>query len=65
MDTQREQEQTLRTEIYLVLSALFRSAPSEEMIEFLTSLEVEPSESAMQKRGLHFSKRQKIPTVKR
>ncbi|MEF1307413.1 molecular chaperone, partial [Vibrio owensii] len=25
MDTQREQEQTLRTEIYLVLSALFRS----------------------------------------
>ncbi|ARV72601.1 TorD/DmsD family molecular chaperone [Vibrio campbellii] len=49
MDTQREQEQTLRTEIYLVLSALFRSAPSEEMIEFLTSLEVEPSESSMQK----------------
>ncbi|WP_274877960.1 TorD/DmsD family molecular chaperone [Vibrio harveyi] len=49
MDTQREQEQTLRTEIYLVLSALFCSAPSEEMIEFLTSLEVEPSESAMQK----------------
>ncbi|HDM8144768.1 TPA: molecular chaperone [Vibrio harveyi] len=49
MDTQQEQEQTLRTEIYLVLSALFRSAPSEEMIEFLTSLEVEPSESAMQK----------------
>ncbi|MFV8455376.1 TorD/DmsD family molecular chaperone [Vibrio owensii] len=49
MDTQREQEQTLRTEIYLVLSALFRSAPSQEMIEFLTSLEVEPSESAMQK----------------
>ncbi|ODM57584.1 hypothetical protein BC455_17230 [Vibrio harveyi] len=49
MDTQREQEQTLRTEIYLVLSALFRSAPSEEMTEFLTSLEVEPSESAMQK----------------
>ncbi|UMM01632.1 molecular chaperone [Vibrio campbellii] len=49
MDTQREQEQTLRTEIYLVLSALFSSAPSEEMIEFLTSLEVEPSESAMQK----------------
>lgn len=49
MDTKREQEQTLRTEIYLVLSALFRSAPSEEMIEFLTSLEVEPSESAMQK----------------
>ncbi|MFV8449284.1 TorD/DmsD family molecular chaperone [Vibrio campbellii] len=49
MGTQREQEQTLRTEIYLVLSALFRSAPSEEMIEFLTSLEVEPSESAMQK----------------
>nr|WP_239032757.1 MULTISPECIES: molecular chaperone [Vibrio] len=39
----------MRTEIYLVLSALFRSAPSEEMIEFLTSLEVEPSESAMQK----------------
>ncbi|WP_199481519.1 molecular chaperone TorD family protein [Vibrio owensii] len=56
MDTQREQEQTLRTEIYLVLSALFRSAPSEEMIEFLTSLEVEPSESAMQKAWIALQK---------
>ncbi|MDF2152208.1 molecular chaperone TorD family protein [Vibrio sp. CAU 1672] len=43
-----QQEQTLRTEIYLVLSALFRSAPGEEIIEFLRALEVEPSESAMQ-----------------
>ncbi|MCQ4503877.1 molecular chaperone, partial [Vibrio parahaemolyticus] len=47
MDTQ--QEQTLRTDIDLVLSALFRSAPSDEMLEFLKSLEIEPSESAMQK----------------
>ncbi|BCN24162.1 TorD/DmsD family molecular chaperone [Vibrio alfacsensis] len=52
MDTQLEQEQTLRTEIYLVLSALFRGAPTSEMIEFLSSLEVEPSESAMQKAWL-------------
>ncbi|OTW27841.1 hypothetical protein BA746_28045, partial [Vibrio parahaemolyticus] len=50
MDTQ--QEQTLRTDIYLVLSALFRSAPSEEMLAFLKSLEIEPSESAMQKAWL-------------
>ncbi len=45
---EQEQEQTLRTEIYLILSALFRSAPSEEMLDFLKSLEVEPSASAMQ-----------------
>ncbi|MEH0803370.1 molecular chaperone [Vibrio alginolyticus] len=50
MDTQ--QEQTLRTDIYLVLSALFRSAPSDEMLAFLKSLEIEPSESAMQKAWL-------------
>ncbi|EPM42442.1 molecular chaperone, partial [Vibrio natriegens] len=45
---EKQQEQTLRTEIYLILSALFRSAPTEEMLEFLKSLEVEPSASAMQ-----------------
>ncbi|MGI2995247.1 TorD/DmsD family molecular chaperone [Vibrio alginolyticus] len=50
MDTQ--QEQTLRTDIYLVLSTLFRSAPSDEMLAFLKSLEIEPSESAMQKAWL-------------
>ncbi|WP_430468984.1 TorD/DmsD family molecular chaperone [Vibrio alginolyticus] len=50
MDTQ--QEQTLRTDIYLVLSALFRSAPSDEILAFLKSLEIEPSESAMQKAWL-------------
>ncbi|MEG3694783.1 molecular chaperone TorD family protein, partial [Vibrio coralliirubri] len=44
-----EQEQTLRTEIYLVLSALFRNAPSEEVIDFLKTLDIEASESAMQK----------------
>ncbi|MGR5300774.1 TorD/DmsD family molecular chaperone [Vibrio alfacsensis] len=49
MNSQLEQEQTLRAEIYLVLSALCRSAPTPEMIEFLTALEIEPSESAMQK----------------
>lgn len=54
MDTQ--QEQTLRTDIYLVLSALFRSAPSDEMLAFLKSLEIEPSESAMQKLGSHCNK---------
>ncbi len=45
---EKQQEQTLRTEIYLILSALFRSAPSEEMLDFLKTLEVEPSVSAMQ-----------------
>ncbi|WP_319537000.1 molecular chaperone TorD family protein [uncultured Vibrio sp.] len=45
---EKQQEQTLRTEIYLILSALFRSAPTEEMLEFLKSLQVEPSASAMQ-----------------
>ncbi|MGP8304987.1 TorD/DmsD family molecular chaperone [Vibrio sp. YIC-376] len=45
---EKQQDQTLRTEIYLVLSALFRSAPSKEMLDFLKSLEVEPSASAMQ-----------------
>lgn len=45
---EKQQEQTLRTEIYLILSALFRSAPSEEMLDFLKTLEVEPSLSAMQ-----------------
>ena len=45
---EKQQEQTLRTEIYLILSALFRSAPTEEMLEFLKSLEVEPSASVMQ-----------------
>ncbi|OEE11529.1 hypothetical protein OAY_08900 [Vibrio cyclitrophicus ZF205] len=49
MDTHLDQEQTLRTEIYLVLSALFRSAPSEEVIDFLKTLDIEASESAMQK----------------
>ncbi len=49
---EKQQEQTLRTEIYLILSALFRSAPSEEMMEFLKSLEVEPSASAMQQAWL-------------
>ncbi|MEX3073233.1 molecular chaperone [Vibrio alginolyticus] len=45
---EKQQEQTLRTEIYLILSALFRSAPSEEMLDFLKTLEVEPSVSEMQ-----------------
>ncbi len=49
---QRQQEQTLRTEIYLILSALFRSAPSEDMLDFLRTLEVEPSESEMQQAWL-------------
>lgn len=50
MDTQ--QEQTLRTDIYLVLSALFRSAPSDEMLTFLKSLEIEPSESAIDRKSV-------------
>ncbi|USD39895.1 molecular chaperone [Vibrio sp. SCSIO 43135] len=48
----QEHEQTLRTEIYLVLSALFRNAPTQEMIGFLTYLDVEQAESEMQKAWL-------------
>ncbi|MCG9648366.1 molecular chaperone TorD family protein [Vibrio brasiliensis] len=42
------QQQTLRGEIYLVLSALFRHAPTTEMVTFLSELETEQSQSAMQ-----------------
>ncbi len=49
---EKQQQQTLRTEIYLILAALFRSAPSEEILDFLNSLEVEPSQSSMQRAWL-------------
>jgi len=42
------QQQTIRADIYLLLSTLFRQKPSSELIEFLSELEVEQSESAMQ-----------------
>ncbi|WP_038174718.1 TorD/DmsD family molecular chaperone [Vibrio pacinii] len=41
------QQQSIRSEIYLVLATLYRQAPSAEMIEFLAQLETEPSNSAM------------------
>ncbi len=53
---QTQQEQTLRTEIYLILSALFRSAPSEEMLDFLSTLEIEQTVSAMQQAWLSVKK---------
>ncbi|EGU30484.1 hypothetical protein VII00023_10759 [Vibrio ichthyoenteri ATCC 700023] len=43
------EQQSLRSDIYLLLATLFRQAPSAELIEFLTALEVEQTESAMQK----------------
>lgn len=51
-EQKQENEQTLRTEIYLVLSALFRAAPTQEIVQFLTSLDVEQAESEMQKAWL-------------
>lgn len=42
------EQQTLRGDIYLILSALFRQQPSSELIEFLSRLEIERNESAMQ-----------------
>ncbi|NOH79736.1 molecular chaperone [Vibrio sp. RE86] len=42
------QQQTIRAEIYLVLSTLFRQTPTQELIAFLSDIDTEPSESAMQ-----------------
>ncbi|KIE20612.1 cytochrome C oxidase subunit II [Vibrio sinaloensis] len=43
------EQQTLRTEIYLLLSALLRHTPSTEMLAFLSQLEAESEQSEMQK----------------
>jgi len=43
------EQQTLRTEIYLLISALFRQCPSQEMLDFLADLETESEQSEMQK----------------
>ena len=42
------QQQTIRADIYLLLSTLFRQQPTNELITFLSELETEQSESAMQ-----------------
>lgn len=42
------QQQTIRADIYLLLSTLFRQQPTNELIAFLSELETEQSESAMQ-----------------
>jgi TorA maturation chaperone TorD len=43
------EQQTLRTEIYLLISALFRQCPSQEMLDFLADLKTESEQSEMQK----------------
>ncbi|WP_159656557.1 TorD/DmsD family molecular chaperone [Vibrio atypicus] len=43
------EQQTLRTEIYLLISALFRQCPNQEMLDFLADLETESEQSEMQK----------------
>ncbi|KII79353.1 TorD/DmsD family molecular chaperone [Vibrio renipiscarius] len=43
------EQQSLRSDIYLLIAALFRQAPSAALIDFLSTLDVEASESAMQK----------------
>lgn len=42
------QQQTLRTEIYFLLSTLYRQCPSQELLEFLSGLETEATQSEMQ-----------------
>ncbi|NOI82654.1 molecular chaperone [Vibrio tubiashii] len=42
------QQQTIRADIYLLLSTLYRQQPSTELIAFLSQLETEQAESAMQ-----------------
>ncbi|MCK6264984.1 molecular chaperone TorD family protein [Vibrio sp. ZSDE26] len=42
------QYQTLRADIYLLLSTLFRQAPRPELIEFLSTLDIEAEDSIMQ-----------------
>ncbi|HAS61547.1 MAG TPA: hypothetical protein DCS35_02615, partial [Vibrio sp.] len=48
MENNNEQA-TLRQDIYLLLASLFRQPPSQELVAFLAELEIETSESAMQK----------------
>lgn len=43
-----EHQHTIRAEIYLLLSTLYRQVPSNELITFLSELETEQAESAMQ-----------------
>ena len=42
------EQQSLRADIYLLLATLLRQKPSAELIEFLTQLDIEPSQSEMQ-----------------
>ncbi|MHC6527275.1 TorD/DmsD family molecular chaperone [Vibrio proteolyticus] len=44
--------QTLHREIYLMLASLFRQAPSEAVIDFLVTLDIEAEQSNMQKAWL-------------
>ncbi|KOO03444.1 TorD/DmsD family molecular chaperone [Vibrio nereis] len=46
------QEQTLRAEIYYLLSTLYRQCPDKELLEFLSGLETESAPSDMQKAWL-------------
>jgi len=43
------QQQTIRADIYLLLSSLYRQQPSTELIAFLSQLEMEQADSAMQR----------------
>ncbi|MGF1694208.1 molecular chaperone TorD family protein [Vibrio lamellibrachiae] len=46
------QYQTLRADIYLLLSTLFRQPPTAELIEFLSTIEIEAEDSIMQQAWL-------------
>ncbi len=45
----QNEQATLRQEIYLLLASLYRQAPTQELVGFLADLEIEQTESAMQK----------------
>lgn len=43
-----EEQLTLRADIYLMLSALYRQCPSADLVQFLSELEIEEAPSGMQ-----------------
>ena len=43
-----EEQLTLRADIYLMLSALYRQCPTVELVQFLADLEIENAPSEMQ-----------------
>lgn len=49
------QQQTLRAEIYFLLSTLYRKCPDQELLDFLSDIETEAAQSDMQRAWLALS----------